>query len=852
MGFQVMTPAQSEEAARRELAARVSAARAELGAEIERGRGGRDAHARFADKLDAILADVMGKSWNPSGRSVTACAIDAYASRAVTLYGELDVLFLFDAPVARADERALKAIARRLRDARLQMGWRVQLADVPDSGPNAIALAAGDIRVLAGDDALCARAGERAREVVTESGTHVVSGLLRRMDERHARFGDTIFLLEPDLRDAPGGLRDIALVRLLTALGGAPAPAEDSHRLEEAEDLILRLDGIVQRETGRNVHVLTHRLQDSAAARMGIGRGSDASDVLMRRYFGHARIVAALLARTRERAQAPDAGAPARVAVETNLVAMPAGVGFVDVSRAEADPSSWLSAFAAALDAGVGLTTGTLDAIARGRDRCVLEDLLPTPADRARFLEMLRPRRGLAARLSELHDCGLLERLLPPFGRITARVVRDFHHEYTVDRHTLVAVRNMERLLDADPSRQAFAMLLAELHAPERLVLALLLHDVSRPGGDDHPAESVRLAQPTLDALGISGEARADVEFLVSHHLEMARLAFRRDSEDPAVVRRLAALAGSEERLKMLCLLTLADLEAVRRAPLGRWKTDRLWQFYLEAYASLTRAYADDVIARGEERVASLAMERPPDVEESELLAFLEGLPRRYLARVDSRHLFQHVRLARGLQEDDLRLFLEAKDGLWEVTVVARDRPGLFANICGAFASAGLDIVRGNAMTTASGVVLDRFEVADLEGLLREQAGAASLHALLDDVVTGRQDVTALLRRKETGPLHRRPPQRVRPVVHVDNEHSQSYTVLEIIAEDAMGLLHRISRTISSHGCDVDLVLIATEGHKAIDVFHVTKDGAKLTKAIQRTVAEDLERALLDERYGAR
>ncbi len=846
-----MSTAQSAEAVRRQLAARVSAARAEFGTDIELGHGGRDAHARFAEKLDAILADVIAASWPQAGRSAV-CAVNAYGRRAVPLYGGLDVVFLFGASATRADERAIKTIARRLRDLRVQIAWRMHGPDASDAEPTDIALAAGAFRVVAGDEALAARAREHALEAVSRSRTHVVSSLQREIDERHARFGDTVYLLEPDLQDAPGGLRDTALVRLLIAVGGGASSAEELRRLEQAEDFILRLDGIVQAETGRNVHLLSHRLQDPAALRMGIARGPDAGDVLMRRYFGHARIVAALLAHAGQRAQAPGAGAPTRVAVGTNLVATQAGVGFVDVGRAEADPSSWLSAFEASLDAGVGLTTDTLEAIARHRDRCVLEDLLPTERDRARFVQMLRPRRGLAARLSDLHDCGLLERLLPPFGRIAARVVRDFHHEYTVDRHTLLAVRNVERLLDADPSRQAFGTLLSELQAPERLVLAPLQHHDRRRGGDDHPAESVRVAQPTIEALGISGEARADVEFLIAHHLEMGRLAFRRDSEDPAVVRRLAALAGTEDRLKMLCLLTLADLDAVGRTPLGRWKTDRLWRFYLEAYASLTRAYPDDVIARGEERVASLVMERPPDIDESELLAFVEGLPRRYLARVDSRHVFQHVRLARGLQDDELRLFLEEKDGLWETTVVARDRPGLFANICGALASAGLDIVRGSAMVTTSGVVLDRFEVVDLDGLFREQAGAASLHALMQDVITGRQDVAALLRRKETGPLHRRPPQRVRPAVHVDNAHSQSYTVLEIVAEDAMGLLHRISRTISGHGCSVDLVLIATEGHKAIDVFHVTKDGAKLTKAMQRTLADDLERVLLEERYATR
>jgi [protein-PII] uridylyltransferase len=841
-----MTSAQSGDAVRRELAARASAARQELAAEIERGKGGRDAHARFAARLDSILSDFVAHAWGPAIRGRAVCAVEAYGRRAVPLHGQLDVLCLFSGRVDRPEERAVKAIARGLRDLRLNVSWRVRSADGSDLEPGDVAFASDDVRLVTGDEALFVRVREQAREALVASRTRVVSRLLREVDDRHARFGDTLYLLEPDLQDAPGGLRDVAVVRMLSALTGAH---DDDERLMDAEELVLRLDGIVQRETGRDIHVLTWRLQDLAAARMAIGRGADSAEILMRRYFGHARTVTAMLAGARERAQEPDRNPATRVPLGANLEAAGGTVGFVDLPGAEANPPAWLSVFQAALDAGIGVSAASLAVIERRGSHCVLDDLLPTSADRARFLQMLRPRRGLAARLAELHDCGLLERLLPPFGRITARIVRDFRHELTVDRHTLAAVRAVERLLDAGPEREAFGALLAELPAPERLVLALLLHDVGRPA-DDVPAESLRLAQPTLDALGVSGDARGDVEFLIAQHLEMDRLAFRRDSEDPMVVRRLASLAATEERLKMLCLLTLADRDAVGREPLGRWKTDRLWHFYLDAYTALTRAYADDVIAGNEEDVAALVGGRPLDIDETELLAFLEGLPKRYLSGADAQHVYQHVRLARGLGDDDIRLFLEESEGFWDVAVVMRDRPGVFADICGAFACAGLDIVRGSAMTTSAGVVLDRFTVADAEGVLR--AGAATLHALLRDVVSGRQDVAALLRRTETGPLRRRAALRVPPRVHVDNEHSHSYTVLEVIAEDAVGLLHRISRTISSHGCSVDLVLIATEGHKAIDVFHVTKDGAKLTTSEQRTLAGDLERVLLEERFATR
>ena len=176
------------------------------------------------------------------------------------------------------------------------------------------------------------------------------------------------------------------------------------------------------------------------------------------------------------------------------------------------------------------------------------------------------------------------------------------------------------------------------------------------------------------------------------------------------------------------------------------------------------------------------------------------------------------------------------------------DRPYLFSNLCGVLSYFGMDILRGSAMTDPSGLVLDIFQFTDGEGFLRINAGGAEqLETVLRDVVAGRQDVAALLARREGGLLHPPPPRRLEPLVRFDQAHSQRYTVLEIVAQDAPGLLHRISLVISRHGCDVDLVLISTEGDRAIDVFHLTKEGAKLSEAAQQALKEDVE-AMLEGR----
>jgi [protein-PII] uridylyltransferase len=516
------------------------------------------------------------------------------------------------------------------------------------------------------------------------------------------------------------------------------------------------------------------------------------------------------------------------------------------------EPASWIRVLELALEHGAPIADEALTVFEACGGRYAPTDFLPARDDRDRLLRCLEVRRGLYARLSELHDAGWLARVFPEFQAITGRVIRDFYHKYTVDEHTLLTIRSLEHLQTADqPSRDRFSSLLHEVHASHVLVLALLFHDVGKWKEDDHAEESARMAEAMLDRLELAAGERQDVQFLISQHLQMSRVAFRRDTEDPTVVERFAALVGTEERLKLLCLLTLADIDAVGPGTLTPWKEELLWRLYVDTYNHLTLGYGDAVIEHGQTAVQALQARRPGDIGEQELTRFLEGFPQRYLSLFDEDHIYRHARLARDIHPDEVHLFLEHKGAVWELAVATLDKPFLFSNISGVLSYFGMDILRGNAMTQPTGLVLDIFQFTDAEGFFRlNPTGTARFEALLQDVVAGRADVNALIERKEHGLLHRRGPGRVTPVVYFDDEHSQRYTILEIVAHDAVGLLYRISRVISMHGCDVDLVLISTEGNKAIDVFHLTQSAVKLSLSAQKALKVDLER-MLEEGYEA-
>jgi [protein-PII] uridylyltransferase len=303
----------------------------------------------------------------------------------------------------------------------------------------------------------------------------------------------------------------------------------------------------------------------------------------------------------------------------------------------------------------------------------------------------------------------------------------------------------------------------------------------------------------------------------------------------------------------MLCLMTLVDIQAVSPDTLTPWKEELLWRLYVDTYNQLTLGYGDELIDRHQAELAELLTHRPSDISEAEIARFLEGFPRRYLKLASPAAIYGHVRLSRDIGPEDVHISLDRKDSVWELTVVTLDKPFLFSNICGVLSSFGMDILRGYAMTNPNSLVLDIVQFTDDERFLElNPDGRDKLCRVLEDVVAGRSDVSKRLDRREQSLFHRRGVPRFQPIVHVDNQSSSRYTVLEINTDDSLGLLYRISRTISQAGCDVDLVLISTEGHRAIDVFHITQAGAKLPEPAQLQLARNLHEMLEGREQAAR
>jgi [protein-PII] uridylyltransferase len=822
-------------------------ARAELRADVKRGTGGRTSLERYSDRIDALLRRLVSEAPRPAC-PVAVAAIGGYGRRHLCLNSDLDLLVLFGGRIGDGEETFLRALLHPLWDAGVTVGHQVRelddFHDLERDNPEFL-LALVDARHVAGSRDLF----ERWHDMFHTADAHafVLDSLYQLADERHAAFNGTLYQLEPDVKEAPGALRDVAATRTIAQLTDPSllrkGPTEPA-RFDDAEDFLLRLRSALHAVTSRNQNALGHEWQEQIADSMGYPGIEPRQRVerLMSDYFRHARVVNRALGWARRTAPRP---------VGPNLGLSRDGVGFLDPVLAARTPSSWLGAFVAAVAQSTSVSEEALSLIQQHVDRYRADDFFPETAERTALLKFLKPAPGLYDRLSEMHDCGLLGRMFPEFQAISWRVVRDFYHKYTVDEHTLLTVRNLERLASTDrPERLRFRNVLNEMESPEWVVLALLFHDVGKWRDDDHEIESERMADGVLARLHVSPEARETVLFLIRNHLKMSLVAFRRDTEDPDIVRDFAAFIGTETRLKMLCLMTLADVQAVSPDTLTPWKEELLWRLYVDTYNHLTQRYGDERIESDQAELDGLISARPSDVSKHELSSFLEGLPRRYLQLFTSDSIYRHARLARDLKADDVHVSLDQTDsGPWTLAVVTRDRPALFSSICGVLSSFGMNIIRGHAFTSLNGLVLDVFQFMDDEGFLAMNPdGRERLSGVLEDAVAGRVDVAARLSGRERGILQPKGTAWFAPVVRADNLTSSRYTILDIVATNAVGLLYRISRVIAAHHCDVDLVLIATEGEKAIDVFHLTTRGVKLTQAEQLALTADLQRTLEETR----
>jgi [protein-PII] uridylyltransferase len=733
----------------------------------------------------------------PASRGVALVAVGGYGRRELFPYSDIDLLFLAsDEPTRDKLREPLAPYLRSLWDGGLRISQSVRTPDECaqfDVTNIELYISLLDRRFLAGDEAVFARLA------VLKPRSDLMSHLARLTRERHSKFQNTIYHLEPNIKDGPGGLRDLQTLRWAQKLGESAPPDDVAAPREFLFSVRWRLHEISRRDNNTLDFAMQDQVDPEDPAR------------LMRQYFRGARCIfracsnllhrserhsSTLFARLRDR-NARLSNADFSVVRERIHLRVP--------QHAASDPSLIERLFAFVARHGIPLAPDTQDRL--------LAHLPPMNTQWPAIREILSlPHADLALR--EMHETGVLQTIFPEFRHLDSLVVRDFYHRYTVDEHTLVTIHTLAALKRSAKSGSAFTGLLNEAPPLPILYLALLFHDVGKGTGEDHTVASQRMAREMFDRIHLPEDDRAFVLFLISQHLEMSAAMSSRDVHDPAVARDMAKRIGTVERLKHLTLLTYADISAVNPEAMTPWRSTLLWNLYLATYRALTTELDTD-------RLEARSYGSP------EREAFLDGLPVRYLRTRSEADIQMHMHMAR----EDAAVRIDKDQEVWRLTVVASDRPFLFASIAGALASFGMNILKAEAFSNRHGIIVDTFHFEDPLRTLELNPGEdATLLRTVSKTIRGELQVETLLKRRpvwKPTSHHMQVPLRV----SADNTASENSTLLEITAEDRPGLLYTITSAISAQGCNIEVVLIDTEAHRAIDVFYVTKGGRKLTKA---------------------
>src|SRR5437870_4248578 len=437
------------------------------------------------------------------------------------------------------------------------------------------------------------------------------------------------------------------------------------------------------------------------------------------------------------------------------------------------------------------------------------------------FLDVCRTWGRAAQTFSEMHELGFLGRYLPEFGALTCLVQYDVYHKFSADQHSLLAVEHLEALAPGQSAEsEGAAQVLHEVEKPELLMLGMLLHDVGKAKGHGHVAKGIPLIRELVVRMGLEPHDGAVVEFLVAHHLTLSHIAQRRDIDDPKTVADLAATAGDPQRLKMLYLLTWADMRAVGPGVLTPWQAAILHELYKRTLARLTggRSERPSRTQLADRLRQAVGEELPAQA----VKAHLAMMSDRYLATTGVQRMAEHLQMLQTLGNTSVvtELFHHPDLGSSDLVVVTRDLPGLFSLIAGTLASQGVNIISAQIHTRGDGIAIDTFQVNDPVGdaVMSPAYWGRTLDAL-GMVLTGEAQAAALLDKRRAG--GRAAGARARVKITLDNHLSDDYTVLEVKCPDRLGLLYLITRTLAGLGLDIATARIATEIDQAVDTFYV-------------------------------
>ena len=834
------------------------------------GASGDEVVTATTDMVDGLIIGRYRTAARTGGEALTTAgfqhcclvAIGGYGRRELAPYSDIDLMFLFHPDAAKVMPELVKQVLHPLWDSGFQVGHSVRtIQDCVDLGLADLTVRTSmmEARFLAGSADLFQQFHARYERRVVSHGfdTYLDQKVAERQRE-YQKFGETVYLLEPNVKKSKGGLRDLHLLQWIGAARFHTATIRelsdrgilsqaDYRAIKEAKEFLLRVRSFLHIRAGMAQEILTFDEQVWLATHLGFTDRPHllAVEQFMQQYYRHTMGLHAALMRFVERCRRrslwqqvarwlPSPRIDRYFVVDGEALTVPVELRSQVLER----PASLLTLFDLARSRRLTIDPSLLVDIHRQAETLSSEQF-HTPETGRTFLSILAGP-GTARTLEAMHRAHLLEKLVPAFSRVRGLMQFNQYHKYTVDEHSLLAVAKAEALAE---HTGVLGEVYREIKRKDLLHLALLLHDLGKGHEEDHSEVGRRLAEETAARLGFDERDSRTLVMLVHRHLLMAHTAFRRDPYDEKVLLPFAREVGTPEVLRKLLTLTAADIAAVGPDVLTKWKESLLIELYLRAMQEVSgeRETADEPqrLARiADEVVSQQGVDRELPSDKAWIRSELEQFPLRYVYGTSPRRIAAHLGAIRRLQAGGVVVETEfnAPLGTCEYAVIAHDDliPGLFSKIAGVMAAGGLQILDAQIVTRKDGVVVDTFQVADPDYQGAPPADRCeSIAGTITEVLTGRQAIEALMRRGtrlnmgRSLPAHRQPSE-----VRIDNETSDRFTILDVFADDRQGLLYIITNAIFQLGLSVHASRISTRLDQVADVFYVTgMDGKKVEEA---------------------
>jgi [protein-PII] uridylyltransferase len=808
------------------------------------GCSGRTMTERYTAEIDRLVKDVF-LSIDP-GADVALMATGGYGRGEMAPFSDVDVMFFAK---DRRDTRATEKVLYKLWDTGLEIShsFRTPRECVEEAIKDVkTRTSLLEARFIAGNDRLFEIFRKEVYpEVAQRKQKEFVRDKLREMEKRHLDSGESVYLLEPHIKEGEGGLRDIHTAYWLSKVALRAASIADFSdllgsneykRFVSAYDFLLRARFALHVESGRKNDILSFEYQRAVARLLNFSdsRKFSGSERMLRYYYLKSRLIKELARKVVVKCSKTYVSVFRDLLVRKITDDFSISGGRLIVTKKDlfrTHPDKIMEAMSLFSKTGKRCSEATKEMIGASLLR-IGRKTRSSPAAVQHFLEILRGSRVYET-LREMNDSGVLGRFIPEFGALRSLVVHEPYHMYTVDEHTLMAIRHLETL------RTTKYKNLEDLHAifnsmerVDTLFMALLFHDIGKAAGRHHEEEGYKRLKNIMARFNFDVRKRQRIEFLVRNHILMSTIALRRETTDTEVIAGFADAVVDAENLKAIYLITYADMSAVNPEFWTGWKA-----YLLRELFSNTLRYLSGIREDRAGYIRSLQGLLPESGREV-LVDFIRQMPERYRLSTTKEKVIEDFNLAENARRDGLAMRIDSgSDGVAELSISAPDRPGLFSNIVGFLSSKGLNIVGGRIFTGGSGVVIDRISVSNWKDIWWEGLATDLAMGLKEILVGGKPLIVARRERRAGSPFD--------IFIELDNEGAEECTLIEIFSPDRLGLLYDISDVMYGNGINIVSARINTEAGLAQDIFYIQWKEAKINFRTAEKLLSELWQMLL-------